>query len=66
MPEIGVGAGLSTAELGARLRYEFVPEFAPYIGVEYERAFGDTADFRRAAGEDAGGWSLLVGIRAWF
>jgi copper resistance protein B len=66
VPEIGVGAGLSTAEIGARLRYEFVPEFAPYIGVEYERAFGDTADFRRAAGEDVGGWSLLVGIRAWF
>ena len=66
VPEIGIGSGLSTAEIGARLRYEFVPEFAPYVGVEYERAFGDTADFRRAAGEDTGGWSLLVGIRTWF
>ena len=66
VPEIGVGAGLSTAEIGARLRYEFVPEFAPYIGVEYERAFGDTADFRRLAGEDVGGWSLLAGVRLWF
>lgn len=66
VPELGIGSGLSTAEVGARLRYEFVPEFAPYIGVEYERAFGETADFRRAAGEDVGGWSLLVGIRSWF
>lgn len=66
VPEIGVGSGLSTAEIGTRLRYEFVPEFAPYVGVEYERAFGDTADLRRAAGEDIGGWSLLVGIRTWF
>lgn len=65
-PEIGVGSGLSSAELGARLRYEFVPEFAPYIGVEYERAFGHTADFRRFAGEDVGGWSLVAGIRLWF
>ena len=66
VPELGIGSGLSTAEMGLRLRYEFVPEFAPYVGVEYERAFGDTADFRRAAGEDVGGWSLLLGIRSWF
>lgn len=66
VPEIGLGSGLSTAEIGLRLRYEFVPEFAPYIGVEYERAFGDTADFRRAAAEEVGGWSLLAGIRLWF
>jgi copper resistance protein B len=66
VPELGIGAGLSTAGLGLRLRYEIVPEFGPYVGVEYERAFGDTAEFRRAADEDAGGWALLVGIRAWF
>jgi copper resistance protein B len=64
--ELGIGSGLSTASAGARLRYEFIPEFAPYIGVEYERAFGDTADFRRADGEKAGGWSFLVGLRTWF
>lgn len=66
VPELGIGSGLSTAEAGLRLRYEFVPEFAPYVGVEYERAFGDTARFRRGEGEDVGGWSLLVGLRAWF
>lgn len=66
VPELGIGAGLSTAEAGLRLRYEFIPEFAPYIGVEYERAFGNTADFARAEGEKAGSWSLLTGIRMWF
>lgn len=66
VPEIGVGSGLSTAELGLRLRYEVKREFAPYVGVAYERAFGDTADFRRAAGDKAGGWNFLVGVRAWF
>lgn len=66
VPEIGIGSGLSTAEFGARLRYEIAPEFAPYVGTEYERAFGDTADFRRAAGEGAGGGSLLFGLRTWF
>lgn len=66
VPELGHGSGLSTTEAGLRLRYEFVPEFAPYVGVQYERAFGGTADFRRLAGEDVGGWSLVTGIRAWF
>ena len=70
-PEILVGSGLSTAELGARLRYELFPRSgpavsAPYIGVHYERAFGDTARFRRAASEDAGGWRILAGLRTWF
>lgn len=64
--EIGVGAGLSSLEAGLRLRYEFVPELAPYIGVEYERKIGKTADFAKAEGEDAGSWVLLLGIRAWF
>lgn len=71
VPEIGVGSGLSTAELGLRLRYEFFPTsspavIAPYVGVDYERAFGDTADFRRAAGDRVGGWSLVMGVRTWF
>ena len=66
VPELGIGSGLSTAEAGLRLRYEIVPEFAPYVGIEYERAFGDTAKFRRAEGERRGGWNLLLGLRAWF
>lgn len=66
VPELRIGSGLSSAEAGLRLRYEFVPEFAPYVGVHYGRAFGDTARFRRAAGEDVGGWSFLLGVRTWF
>lgn len=66
MPELGTGSGLSTAELGLRLRYQFVPEFAPYVGVEYERAFGDTADFRHSRDEKADGWNVLIGVRTWF
>ncbi len=65
VPELGIGSGLSTAEVGLRLRYQFVPEFAPYVGVRYERAFGDTAAFRRARGDPAGGWSFLTGLRFW-
>jgi copper resistance protein B len=66
MPELGIGAGLSSIEAGLRLRYEFIPEFAPYVGVEYGRKIGDTADFARTVGEDVGGWAFLVGLRTWF
>lgn len=66
VPERGIGSGLSKTEAGLRLRYEVVPEFAPYVGVDYERAFGDTAGFARAAGERVGGWSLVAGVRTWF
>ena len=66
VPELGIGSGLSTGEVGIRLRYEIQRQFAPYVGVQYEHAFGDTADFRRAAGEKGGGWSFLVGLRSWF
>lgn len=66
IPESEIGSGLSTGELGLRLRYEVRREFAPYIGVSYERAFGDTADFVRAHGEDAESTRFVVGLRAWF
>ncbi|MCZ7010015.1 copper resistance protein B, partial [Salmonella enterica] len=39
-----IGSGLSSIEAGARLRYEITRRFAPYVGIEWERAFGDTAD----------------------
>ena len=66
VPELGLGSGLSAIEAGARLRYEFVPEFAPYVGVEYARLFGDTRRFGRASGEDLGGWAFVFGVRTWF
>lgn len=65
-PALGLGSGLSSVEAGFRLRYEVVPEFAPYVGVEYERRLGDTARFARRRGEDAGGWNLVAGVRLWF
>ena len=66
IPELAIGAGLSEASVGARLRYEITKLFAPYVGVEYRRAFGDTRRFRRLEGEDTGGLALLVGLRTWF
>lgn len=64
--ETGTGAGLSDIGVGARLRYEFAREFAPYIGVEWNNQIGRTARFTRAAGGDPSSLNFLVGIRAWF
>lgn len=66
VPELGIGSGLSTIELGLRLRYEFAREFAPYVGVNWERRLGDTARFARAAGEGASSTSFVMGVRFWF
>lgn len=62
----GLGAGLSDAEAGLRLRYEIKREFAPYIGVSWERKFGDTADYARAGGDRAETTSFVIGLRAWY
>lgn len=64
--EMNLGAGLGTAEAGLRLRYEIRRRLAPYIGIVYERAFGDTADLRRAAGEDTADTRVVAGARIWF
>lgn len=65
-PEIGIGSGLSDLELGIRLRYEIRREFAPYIGLNWTRLFGKTADFTTAAGGDASEVQFVLGLRAWF
>lgn len=61
----GIGAGLSSAEIGLRLRYEFRRQIAPYIGLFRERAFGATADLARGDG-DGDDTSVIAGIRLWF
>lgn len=66
VPESRIGSGLSDAELGLRLRYEIRREFAPYVGVSWERQFGDTARYARADGNGASFTSIVAGIRVWF
>jgi copper resistance protein B len=65
-PERGIGSGLTSAEEGLRLRYEFRREFAPYVGITWNQKFGGTADFARAGGEKTRATRFTVGIRAWF
>lgn len=65
-PEYGLGQGLNNTEMGIRLRYELRREFAPYIGVRWEQAYGETKRIARAEGEETSTTALVVGIRAWY
>lgn len=65
-PARHIGAGLSNVELGLRLRYEITRQFAPYIGIDWNRRVGGTADLVRAAGEPAFDHELVAGVRFWF
>lgn len=64
--ENGIGSGLSDVEVGLRLRYEVKREFAPYVGISWERQFGDTARLTRSRGDETGGFSFVAGVRTWF
>ncbi|MES1972516.1 MAG: copper resistance protein B [Pseudomonadota bacterium] len=66
VPANRIGAGLSDAELGLRLRYEIRREFAPYIGISHDRKLDGTARYARLAGESSRSTSVVIGIRTWF
>jgi len=66
VPQLGIGAGISSFELGLRLRYEIIREIAPYIGIEQNWLAGRSAEFARAAGKDASVTNFVVGVRLWF
>jgi copper resistance protein B len=62
----GTGSGLSDTQLGIRLRYEIKREFAPYIGINWNKKYGNTAAFAKNDGEEVSDTQLVLGIRAWF
>ena len=64
--ELGIAAGPASLELGIRLRYELAREFAPYVGIVYERDLFATEKLTLERGEDPKLWSLVAGIRLFF
>lgn len=65
-PDRGIASGLQGFETGLRLRYEITRQFAPYVGLVYARAMGNTADQLAAGGEDRSETTVVAGVRAWF
>lgn len=65
--EIGAGAFGPKIEVGARLSYDLVDRLiSPYIGVHYERVYGESADIARSEGEDTDEVFFVVGTRIMF
>lgn len=61
----GVGSGLNTVGLGARFRYEWKREIAPYLGVTWTRLAGDAADMARGRGRASSEVTVVLGLRLW-
>lgn len=66
IPELELGSGLTSITTGLRLRYEVRKEVAPYLGVEWTRSLGDTADYAKARGQDTDTARFVIGVKAWF
>lgn len=66
VPALGLGAGVSSGELGLRLRYRLAEPFSPYVGLSWSRLLGRTARIARDAGDDLGGAELVLGVRSYF
>ena len=66
VPESDTGSGFSSAEVGLRLRYDMRREFAPYLGINFERSLSRTADLVRASGGEVSETTVVVGVRGWF
>lgn len=64
--EFTTGSGLNNLEFGVRLRYEIHRKFAPYVGLSFERSFGETATLVRRQGGDPSQIRFVVGLRMWF
>ena len=56
-----LGKWMSNLTVGARLRYEVVREFAPYIGVQWSKNFANTNDYAPLDEVYA-----TTGLRFWF
>ena len=48
------------------IQSEISRQFAPYIGVSWNRAYGNTADLLRDEDEDLSDTRLVAGVRFWF
>ena len=64
--ESGSGSGFSSSEVGLRLAYEIRREFLPYIGVHWEKKYGNTADFAEDEGEHSDDTQFVIGVSTWF
>jgi len=65
-PQRRIGSGVSDVQFGLRLRYEIRRQFAPYLGVNWVRRVGTTADYARQDHQPVLDRQIMAGVRVWF
>lgn len=63
---LNLGSGISDISATFRLRYDINRQFAPYLGFQYTKYVGNTADLVQAANMRDSQSRLMAGIRFWF
>jgi copper resistance protein B len=66
VPELDIGSGISSGEIGLQTRYEITRKFAPYLDLRYERKFGETSSIAKNTGENRDDFIASVGLRLMF
>ena len=64
--ELGIGQGINDVQFDLRLRYEIKREIAPYIGITWQKQYGDTAAYNQLEGNSSEFTELVLGVRIWF
>ncbi len=63
---LGIASGFTNISVELRARYEIYRKFAPYIGVSWQRALGDTGRLLEAVGGDKSITIMVIGVSFWF
>lgn len=66
VPEYETWQGITDITLGCRVMYHFRREFAPYLGVTWNRKVGETAHNVDKEGGDVDSTAFVAGLRFWF
>lgn len=61
-----ISSGLSELELGVRWHYLLTRKLAPYLGVQWKKLFGDSADLISDQGASTGRIEISAGLHFWF
>ncbi len=65
VPKYALRSGLNDFEYGARLRYEFRRELAPYVGWSRSRRISGSTNVGRPYGDPVAESRLVFGLRLW-
>jgi len=60
--QFDTASGVNQTDLGLRLRYEITRDFAPYLGVTWQRKYGGTAALARSEGESTDAVAFVLGL----